>query len=274
MTEYWHKLTLTGDPKQLELIGASITPFSCGLEEKLKSWIFFIEENQKFKIEKILNIQKQNYSIKVNWDYQQREDWHLMWKENFMPIEIDGGFKIIPDWDDTPLSDSIIKIKPGMAFGTGHHETTYMMLENMPKVLKPGMKVLDMGSGSGILSIAAEKLKAGKITAIEFDRDCLDNFNENVELNKSSGIIDYLLTDVLQWTDFNYDLILANINKSIIKSLIPNLIGNNAKFFLTGLLIEDEEEICNMLKVCGFQIVSKQYKDEWLFLYIKGNENI
>ena len=82
---------------------------------------------------------------------------------------------------DNGLEDIVIKIKPGMAFGTGHHETTWLMLSRMMKHIKPGMSVLDLGAGSGILSIAAIKLGAGKVDALENDPDCIINFNENLK---------------------------------------------------------------------------------------------
>ena len=272
MTNTWHKLILTGEKHNLETVSASILPFICGLEEKNKSMDIFIEENQKNRVDKILEQNLITKSLIVEWTHQEREDWHLLWKDNFIPIEFDNGLKIVPDWYESSNSDKIIKIKPGMAFGTGHHETTHLMLTELIKSINPGMTVLDLGSGSGILAITAKKLGAGKVTAVEYDHDCAVNFRENLALNQLSGQVVLKEQDVLRWQDFSYDLILVNINKKVITKLVKNMVESKANIFITGVLTEHESEITKLLQTHHFKIIAQQNKNEWMFIHIRYNE--
>ena len=176
---------------------------------------------------------------------------------------------VIPHWQDDSPEDIVIKIKPGMAFGTGHHETTWLMLSQMMKHIKPGMSALDLGSGSGILSIAAIKLGAGKVDAVELDKECKTNFYENLKLNEITENIQYHQKDVLNWDHFNYDLILANINKNVIEELIPILPARKSIILLSGLLGTDYNTIKILCQKHNLQVKEKIMKREWVCLTIE-----
>lgn len=218
-------------------------------------------ENKLLKLNSKMNIQWQ-------WEIQQRKDWHLSWQENFEPVIIKDKLAVISHWHagmDLPIT---LKIKPGMAFGTGHHETTWLMLDTLLEESLQGKSVLDLGAGSGILSIASKMGGAKRVTAVEFDSDCESNFQENLALNNLQGKIQFNLHDVLSWQDLNYDLILANINRSIIEKLLPKLRQTRGKIIISGLLGTDEKTISDQCRKNRLTIVNRKTRGEWLCLIL------
>ena len=200
---------------------------------------------------------------------QNKEDWYLMWQDNFQPVIIDKKLSVIPHWQKDSSEDIVIKIKPGMAFGTGHHETTWLMLRQIMQYIKPGMSVLDLGTGSGILSIAAIKLGAEKVDGVEFDSACETNFKENLQLNQVEDNIHYHYHDVLTWNNLIYDLILININRNIIEKLIPQLRASKGTILLSGLLVTDYEIIKGLCQSHHLQVKEKIIKGEWICLVME-----
>ena len=207
--------------------------------------------------------------FKWKWKKQNKQDWHLSWQDNFQPVIIDEKMAVIPHWQEDSKEDIVIKIKPGMAFGTGHHETTWLMLSQIIKYIKPEMSVLDLGSGSGILSIAAIKLGAEKVDGVEFDSACEINFNENLALNQVEDNINYHHQDVLTWNSFDYDLILANINRNVIIKLISQLHNSKGTILLSGLLNTDYETIEILCQQHHLQVKEKKIKGEWICLTVE-----
>ena len=160
MNSAWKKLSLVGEIQYLEIVSAEILPFSKGLEEHSKKHIHYIEIDDYEIIKKNLNNHVYNNYLKYSFEEKIKEDWHLAWKDNFTPINIKGKITVVPDWHTDISHGMEVKIRPGMAFGTGHHETTYLMLERLVEKINIGTRVLDLGAGSGVLAIAAKKLGA------------------------------------------------------------------------------------------------------------------
>jgi len=219
-------------------------------------------------LRKEINIKLENLltgnAFTWSWETQARENWHLNWQKHFKPVVIDNKLAVSPHWANDNPAEITIRIKPGMAFGTGHHETTWLMLSQMLKYFKPGMSVLDLGTGSGILSIAAKKMGAGKVDSVEHDPDCEPNFYENLQLNKIIDGIQFHHGDVLSWIKLDYDLILANINQKIIEELIPNFQNTNANIILSGILENHSHTIEQKFHSINFEIRENINKGEWL----------
>jgi ribosomal protein L11 methyltransferase len=195
-------------------------------------------------------------------------DWLAEWKKSYKAIELDS-FLICPSWEPKELNGKIsIEIDPKMAFGTGTHETTQLILNLLVQYVKPNISVLDAGTGSGILSIAAEKLGAKSIFSFDIDEVAIDNARENVEINNCKNIT--LKTGTLDSAGNNYDLILANINRNVLLEIaddLANRLSNNGFLILSGLLIEDFEKIKNRYE--RFHLIDSKKLGEWMALIFK-----
>ena len=229
----------------------------------------YFNNGKKNKINDKLQKLNQNFSFHWEWEKQNKENWHLAWQKNFMPLIIDKKVTIIPSWHYHIPNGIVIKIKPGMAFGTGHHETTSLIISQMIKIINPGMSVLDLGTGSGILSIVAMQLGAIQIDAVENDPHCKSNFFENLTLNNIENYIYYHQHDILKWKNFGYDIILANINRDVIEKLIPELKFSKGKILLSGLLDTDYKAVVKLCHKYQLQVKEKIIKEEWLCLVIE-----
>lgn len=260
----WDVLTIFSDEFKRELFIPFLEDYHCGVHDMdFSSEIFFINPDKQH-IEKII---KENSNInKWDWSTIQKENWNESWKPFFKNISIDNKVKIIPSWGNNDLKSSeiIIKIEPGMAFGTGHHETTFMMIQSMLKYVSYNSSVLDIGCGSGILSILSNKLGSKKILAIDNDCDVIENFKYNLSLNNC--LAELSIENCLTIKDFNYNVILANINKHILLDLLP-LILSDGIIILSGILIDDIEDFKEILN--KFTIIETIKKNEWACIVIQ-----
>ena len=258
----WEILEIENSLEHAQVLFSYIDEHTIGSIEEKGLLKIFIKQGCKNKVINIISGLNQKFNLK--WSSIQNEDWHLMWKDNFNSIDINNTIKILPDWDYDENSDkNTVFIKPGMSFGTGHHETTHLMIQSIIKYKNKNLSLLDLGSGSSILSIVAGKLGYQKITAVENDLACKEDIKYNLKIN-SSDRINVCFDDALEWNDFNYDIVLANIEKIIIKRIIKNVNKTNARFIFSGLLKEDEEEVVDYLYSNKFSIDEIKSKDEWI----------
>ena len=178
---------------------------------------------------------------------------------------------IVPDWDEKKYNSGyIIKICPAMAFGTGHHESTQLIIEQMIKYkIGKYKKLLDLGTGSGILSILAKKMGIEEVTSIDIDPLCEENFHKNCELSDIKKI-DFHTVDVHDYKNYNYDVILANIDKKNIIKILSQYQESRSKamIILAGLLKTDFDEIKLCMNSCYIENVEE--KGEWISLLVKN----
>jgi ribosomal protein L11 methyltransferase len=267
---YWLELIIESNRDELDVLSALFQDNSMGSVFNEKTLSIFFLNSMKNSIENKLIYYNEKYQFEWTWNIIKDEDWHLNWKDNFIPVRIGNRITIIPSWDVNTSSEILIRIEPGRAFGTGHHQTTFLAIEMLEEFIVNSSRVLDFGAGSGILSIASWFLGATKIDAVEIDSECIENFNTNIELNNMKDEINFFHLDVLEWKNFNYDIIVANINRNIILKLIPNFKGIKSKIILTGLLVEDEVLIkgeCIKNNMIINQVIKK---DEWIAMEVES----
>ena len=188
-------------------------------------------------------------------------DWANEWRENFPPLEI-GRFLIVPSWENAPASDKIpIELDPGLAFGTGQHPTTRMCLELLGKLDLTGQKLLDVGCGSGILSIAAAKLGA-IVTASDLDEWCIAATRENAEKN-GVVVVTHLAAGV-NWIVEPFPFVVANLMSDLLIRLAPALASAtlpNGTLVVSGISAPRADEVEAALNAVGFRTVEARQMD-------------
>lgn len=203
------------------------------------------------------------------------EDWANNWKKYYKPLEIGKKLAIVPEWEDYNNENrEIIKINPGMAFGTGTHESTYMCLELLEKYVKNDDEIFDIGCGSGILAIAALKLGAKKALAIDIDEKCIDASHENARLNNLEDKMEIEKGNLLDVVRGRADLIVSNIIAEIIVDEIKNLKNHMDKdgiFITSGIIKERRQMVIDALEENGFEIIDELDKNNWVAIVGKLN---
>lgn len=182
----------------------------------------------------------------------QEEDWASSWKEFFHPVRVSEHIVIKPSWEDyLPAEDDIIiELDPGMAFGTGTHHTTSMCIRALEDVIKPGYTVFDVGTGSGILSVAAAKLGAALVHAIDLDSVAVRVATENVTFNKVVDTVTITQGDLLTGVTGKADVIVANIIADIIIKMLPDVrsrLTNTGVFITSGIISERLSDVTQAL---------------------------
>jgi ribosomal protein L11 methyltransferase len=206
---------------------------------------------------------------KVRFKKIEQKDWLKDWKKSFEPIFVSEDIVIIPSWNRTSYPGRcIIRIKPGMAFGTGAHPTTLLCMRAIKRILKPQDRVLDVGCGSGILSILSAKLGASFVLGLDIDQDAIENACENLALNQIGDSIEIkqstVSADILNKF---FDLAVANLNKKEIFESFENikiLVKAAGLFIFSGILNEEETEVRNFFKKKNSKIVEVQHQERWI----------
>ena len=287
----WYKLTfeIKADLEEIIIwklndLGIFSYAFEILLNNKSKKkviiWLPTLNWRESLRVKLENNIKevldKNNYQINFfEWNVIQQEDWMSSWKKYWRPEIVGNKLLILPCWFELPeeyKNKKVIKIDPGAAFGTGSHPTTSLCLEELEKIELSNKKILDIGSGSGILSITARSFGAGEIYALDNDYLAINSTESNFQLN--FGNLDHLKTYlgpfkelVSKYSLKNFDLILCNILAEVIKVIIPKLsecLKIDGEVILSGILDSQKNEIINLLKASNFQINHISSKKDWV----------
>jgi ribosomal protein L11 methyltransferase len=197
-------------------------------------------------------------------------DWAEAWKEFFYPEKISPGLVVKPSWRryDAGADETVIEIDPGMAFGTGTHPTTVMCLQLIERQLRPGMTFLDVGTGSGILMIAAAKLGARQVTGVDNDPLAVQVARRNLDANRiprnrSEVITGSLVTGI----EGRFDLVAANILAEVIVALAPDLpavLAPAGRVICSGIIRSKQAQVAASLKAVGLELIEKRVQEEWV----------
>lgn len=196
-------------------------------------------------------------------------DWLAEWKKHWQPTEA-GRFIIAPPWSDVfDNSKTVIRIEPNMAFGTGTHETTRLCIEAIDSLYEPLLTMLDVGTGTGILAIAAAKLGGTAIFACDTDLDSVKIARENAVLNGVSDRIRFADGPIDENTP-RFDFVCANLTLDVISPLLPLLLSKAKQFLvLSGILVSQESEIVEQLKLSKIENAKIRHSGEWISVTIK-----
>ena len=212
-------------------------------------------------------------------DYRTVSDdsWTEVWKKYYKPFYAGDHLVIKPTWEpfNPAPGDRIIEIDPGMAFGSGTHETTGMCISLLEEVIRGGEKLIDVGTGSGILAIAAAILGAGHVLAIDIDPDAVRVARENVEHNHVSGIVSVQEGNLLDRVSETCQICVANIISDVIISFASPLyryIEPGGFFLCSGIVLERTEEVRTALEKAGFEIIKTVHRGDWTAFMSRRND--
>ncbi len=212
--------------------------------------------------------------FEISYEMQEIEqtNWNIEWEKNFNQIEVDGLVSIRAPFHENPNLKYDIVIEPKMSFGTGHHETTHMMIQHLLDLDVAGKKVLDMGCGTGILAIFAEMKGANPIDAIDIDNWCYQNSLENIERNNCKNITVFE-GDASLLKNKKYEVIIANINRNILVNdmhIYASCLNSNGAILLSGFYKEDIPVIDAEVSKYGLKLEKTIERNNWVALkYVK-----
>ncbi len=198
------------------------------------------------------------------------EDWSTAWKKYYHPVKVSERFTIVPTWEEyTPAhkDELLIELDPGMAFGTGTHPTTVMCIRALEKTVNKGDTVIDVGTGSGVLSIASALLGAEKVLALDLDDVAVSAAKENVKLNRVEDRVAVKKNNLLDGIHEKADVIVANILAEVIVRFIDDasaLLKKDGYFIASGIILPKKEMLKEELLKAGFDIVNLLQIDDWL----------
>ncbi len=232
----------------------------------------YLEDKKKVFLELLEKVCNENDIIyKVVYSNINEEEWAESWKKYFVPEKITKKLVVKPTWQEyeAKQGEEIIDLDPGMAFGTGTHPTTYLCMNMIEKYVKPEYEVLDVGTGSGILMIAAKKLGATKVCGIDIDDVAVKVAKDNLVLNKIDEmdfeVYKGNLLDVL--SDKKFDMVVSNILAEVIVILLDDIkkvIKKGGELILSGKINEKKDMVINKLTEIGIECIEIAKKDEWV----------
>ena len=207
------------------------------------------------------------------------QDWATAWRENYQTFRLGQRFVIQPSWlvaagwPNPKAADIPLVIEPGMAFGTGQHETTQLCLKAMEELVRPGMAILDMGTGSGILGIAAHKMGAGPILGVDNDPVAIEVAHENAALNGVTGQIEWRVGSLAEAPAGVWDLVIVNILAVIIKTMVSD--GDLLQFarpggcyLLSGIIAAQRDMMAAAIEAAGGRIIYEWQDGDWIALQV------
>ncbi len=228
-------------------------------------------EKLKEKIKSISNNFDIGYFFNISYKIIKDEDWENSWKDFFEILEIGDNFVIVPTWKKykNENNKNIIRIDPGMAFGTGGHETTTLCIKNLEKYLNRDDDVIDVGCGSGILTIVSSYLTCGKLKAVDLDEKAVEISKENFKVNNILDRVSVQKANLLENERDNYNVIVSNILPHIIEKMLEDaykLLEKNGYFIVSGIIKNKKDDFLKKAIKKGFIFKEEIHQNDWCSL--------
>jgi ribosomal protein L11 methyltransferase len=236
-----------------------------------------VEDIREKADEYLRDLRKLGFRIgsgKIAVDYLMPTDWLALWRDRLRPIRVGRRLLIRPSWLTAPGENDrvTIVIEPQMAFGTGHHATTQFCLRALEDLLRKGHRVLDVGTGSGILSIAAAKLGAGRVLGVDIDSQAIATARENVRINEVNDLVRISTHEIGNLPERSFHLAVANIDGHTLFPLLPRLVRivrRGGFLVLAGFLLEEETALRRQLTSLGLGPERLERGPEWVSVVVR-----
>lgn len=235
-----------------------------------------VESELRQKLKKLKKYQLEVDDFKLVRNEVKADDWSEAWKKYYHPVTISYYLTIVPKWEDyQPRHDQekIIYLDPGLAFGTGTHPTTELCLQQLEMIMRGGETLVDVGTGSGVLSIAGALLGAKNIYAYDVDDVAVRSAKSNLALNQLESQVEVQANDLLKGIQLTADIVVANIFAEIITPLIPmakKVVKEGGYFLASGIILDKQNKIISELEAAGFIIQQVQQKNTWVAILAKN----
>ena len=237
-----------------------VSPEVMDLKDKTPKVTFYLGDGEEENAEELVKAIKEKFpQVSIRVTAEDDSQWKDKWKEFFKPARITDCLVVKPTWEtyQAALGEKVIEIDPGMAFGTGTHETTSLCLKMIEKYMNTGDKVLDVGCGSGILSIGAALLGASEVLAVDIDPEAVKVSGENVALNNCQEKVSVQYGNLVDGIDFKANIVAANLMADLVMTLSSHVARHmtaDGTYISSGILIEKEEQVAKVISDCGFVI--------------------
>ena len=280
-TPQWLEISIEIDPVAHEALSAFLFDLGCEgilVEDSprhlfntyfsLKKDLHDIQNKINGFLKTLVDIFPEVHSPKLAFSKIEGQDWNRQWRRFFRPDRVTKRLTVFPAWESIPnhIENHVIKIEPGLAFGTGQHPTSRMCLEAMERVSLPGSwTMLDVGTGSGILAIYGAKLGASRVVALDVDLEAIRSAEGNIRLNHLSAAIE-LSSMPLEKLNDRFSLLTANLTLGVLLQLFPHfsrLVDPRGWLILSGLLIDQAREVQDNFPKYGFSKYGALHHAEW-----------
>lgn len=273
--EYVFKVTPVLPGREVLIAELSELNFESFVEEPDGLKAYIQEEGPtKEEIEGLMAFQIEGTSVEVTISDVARENWNAKWESDFQPIFVGDDVVVRAPFHEKTSAQYDLLIQPKMSFGTGHHDTTWLMMERMLSMDLEGKAVLDMGSGTGVLAILAEKRGASKVDAIDIDDWSQENCQENADLN-GCKLIKAEIGDAALLPGRAFDVVLANINRNVLVTDMPvysSVLNPNGLLQLSGFFPTDQDILVASATENGLTFVAGKERNGWMTLGFVKNE--
>lgn len=235
------------------------------IEKEIAKRLEFLKDNSPFKLG----------SLEMTASLVDDTDWLNEWRKYYQPIHA-GKIVVVPKWINYPKQDDeyIVKLDPGMAFGTGSHESTFMCLSLLNEIEVKDKTVIDVGTGSGILGIASAVMGARSVEAYDIDDIAVDAARENASLNDIAKVFSADNANLIDKTNNKFDIALANITADILIDLsksISEYLNKNGKLIISGVIATRKDSVINAFKSKGFSVVKEMAMNDWRAYLMEKN---